>query len=68
MLRTKGEPLTADDVDNLLCEINIDGDNRIKISEFVEHMFATSAPDFLPLIDNISVDDELSDVESAGYN
>ena len=53
-LREKGEPMTEEDVDNLLCEISIDGDNRIRIEDFVQHMFATSAPDSLPLVETLS--------------
>ena len=44
MLRNMGEPLTRDDVDHLLQEIYIDGDNKINIQDFVAHMFRTSAP------------------------
>lgn len=44
ILRNMGEPLTRDDVDNLLLEIQIDGDNRINIQEFVMHMCRTSQP------------------------
>jgi Ca2+-binding EF-hand superfamily protein len=43
MLREKGEPMPQEDVDNLLCEITIDGDNRIGIAEFVQHMIQTSS-------------------------
>ena len=61
LLREKGEPLTEDDVDNLLCEITIDGDNRVNIEDFVEHMFATSAPDSLPLVETLAVKREGDD-------
>ncbi len=46
--------MTEEDVDNLLCEITIDGDDRVRIADFVYHMFATSAPDDLPLIETMS--------------
>jgi len=39
-----GEPLTRDDVEHLMQEIYIDGDNRVNIKDFVQHMFRTSAP------------------------
>lgn len=42
MLREMGEPLTHDDVQHLLQEIEIDGDNKINIKEFVQHMSRTS--------------------------
>jgi len=44
LLRNLGEPLTRDDVDHLLQEIYIDGDNKVNIKDFVQHMFRTSAP------------------------
>lgn len=44
MLRTLGEPLSAEDVDHLLTEIVIDGDGRVNIEHFVEHMHSTSLP------------------------
>lgn len=44
LLRNLGEPLTRDDVDALLCELYIDGDNKINLREMVAHMFRTSAP------------------------
>ena len=44
ILRGMGEPLTRDDVDHLLREIRVDGDNLIEIEEFVRHMFDTSMP------------------------
>ncbi len=44
LLRNLGEPLTRDDVDHLLQEIYIDGDNKINITDLVQHMFRTSAP------------------------
>jgi len=44
LLRNLGEPLTRDDVDHLLQEIYIDGDNKINIQDLVQHMFRTSAP------------------------
>jgi calmodulin len=44
LLRNMGEPLTRDDVDHLLQEIYIDGDNKVNIKDFVQHMFRTSAP------------------------
>jgi len=44
LLRNLGEPLTRDDVDNLLKEIYIDGDNKVEIAGLVKHMFRTSAP------------------------
>jgi len=44
LLRNMGEPLTRDDVDHLLQEIYIDGDNNINIRDLVQHMFRTSAP------------------------
>lgn len=44
LLRDRGEPLTQDDVDHLLQEITIDGDSRIKITDFVQHMFRSSVP------------------------
>jgi len=45
VLQERSEPLTQTDVDNLLIEIIpiIDGDNRIKISDFVSHMFRSVA-------------------------
>eukprot|EP00462_Mataza_sp_D1_P001564 CAMPEP_0175095642 /NCGR_PEP_ID=MMETSP0086_2-20121207/4276_1 /TAXON_ID=136419 /ORGANISM="Unknown Unknown, Strain D1" /LENGTH=152 /DNA_ID=CAMNT_0016368927 /DNA_START=37 /DNA_END=495 /DNA_ORIENTATION=+ len=44
LLRELGEPLTMDDVTNLLREITIDGDKRVNIADLVEHMYSTSAP------------------------
>jgi hypothetical protein len=44
LLRNLGEPLTRDDVDCLLAELYIDGDNKINIKDLVRHMFTTSAP------------------------
>lgn len=44
LLRNLGEPLTRDDVDCLLAELYIDGDNRVNIEDCVRHMFTTSAP------------------------
>lgn len=44
LLRNLGEPLTRDDVDHLLQEIYIDGDNKVNIKDLVQHMFRTSAP------------------------
>jgi len=44
LLRNLGEPLTRDDVEHLMQEIYIDGDNRVNIKDFVQHMFRTSAP------------------------
>jgi calmodulin len=43
MLKEMGEPLTNDDVEHLLREIEIDGDNKIDFRAFVRHMFETSA-------------------------
>lgn len=43
MLKGMGEPLTTEDVNHLLREIEIDGDNRIDYRDFVRHMFETSA-------------------------
>jgi calcium-binding protein CML len=37
-----GEPLSIDDVNNMLSELSIDGDERINIQDFVSHMFFTS--------------------------
>lgn len=42
LLRELGEPLTTEDVEHLLKEIEIDGDKRINIKDFVSHMFRTS--------------------------
>jgi len=44
LLRNLGEPLTRDDVDHLLQEIYIDGDQKVNIKDLVQHMFRTSAP------------------------
>lgn len=44
LLRNLGEPLSRDDVDHLLQEIYIDGDQMVDIRQFVAHMFRTSAP------------------------
>jgi calmodulin len=43
MLKNLSEPLTDDDVNNLLMEINIDGDLNINIRDFVSHMISTSS-------------------------
>jgi Ca2+-binding EF-hand superfamily protein len=42
MLKTMGEPLTEEDVEHLMKEVNIDGDKRVNIQEFVTYMLATS--------------------------
>ena len=42
MLKNKGEPLSQQDIDQLLLEIDIDGDHYINIEQFVNHMFETS--------------------------
>lgn len=43
VLRELGEPLTQDDVEALLGEVEMDGDQRICIKDFVRHMVQTSA-------------------------
>ena len=48
LLRNMGEPLTRDDVDHVLQEIYIDGDNKVNIKDLVQHMFRTSAPNTDP--------------------
>lgn len=42
MLLTTGEPMTREDAENLVKEIEIDGDNMIDIKEFVRYMYDTS--------------------------
>lgn len=44
MLHKMGEPLPLEDINNLLTEISIDGDQMIDIRGFVQHMLDTSAP------------------------
>lgn len=41
-MRSRGEPLSEEDVENLVREMAIDGDKRISIAAFVQHMYATS--------------------------
>lgn len=41
-LRTRGEPLSEEDVARLMQEATIDGDKRINIRDFVRHMLDTS--------------------------
>jgi len=65
LLLTKGEPLTQQDVDNLLCEIEIDGDDKVNIIDFIEHMFSTSAPEALPLVETYQIQtQEIQEVEA----
>jgi len=45
LLQKLGEPLPLEDVNSLLTEISIDGDQRVSIREFVRHLLASSAPD-----------------------
>jgi len=47
MLRNMGEPLTEEDVHNLMQEIQFDGDKKINVAELVRHFFETSAPGHL---------------------
>lgn len=42
ILRNSGECMSQDDVDGLLCEINIDGDNMINIVQFIQYMVQSS--------------------------
>jgi calmodulin len=56
MLREMGEPLTEQDVNQLLKEVAIDGDQRINIQAFVSHMFESS----------LVADDEDDDDEDDG--
>lgn len=42
LLRQLSEPLSQDDVDALLLEIDIDGDGFLRIDDFVNHMLLTS--------------------------
>mgnify|MGYP001953432301 CR=1 FL=1 len=41
-LRSRGEPLSEEDIAHLLRELSIDGDKRINVRQFVEHMLTTS--------------------------
>lgn len=42
LLLHRGEPLSEEDVTNLVRELTIDGDNRINVRQFVQHMMTTS--------------------------
>lgn len=42
VLLNLGEPLTREDVENLMLEIAVDGDNMVDIAEFVRYMYDTS--------------------------
>lgn len=46
ILSEMGDPLSREDVLNLLRELTIDGDHRVNIAEFVRHMFKTSKPGY----------------------
>jgi Ca2+-binding EF-hand superfamily protein len=45
VLLNLGEPLTREDVENLMLEIEVDGDNQVNIAEFVRYMYDTSMLD-----------------------